>query len=455
MSLTTFSTGLSGLYTASEALNVVGNNLANLNTAGYKSSNISFSDVLGEQFSTPGTAASGNTASIGLGAQVSSVRANFNQGSLQTTNNPLDVAIQGSGFLVVNNAQGQFYTRAGNLQLDANGNLVNQGGANVQGYLQNPTTGQIDTTALQSIKIPSGLNNPVATSDFNAGMNLDASAAKGTEFTTSIQLYDTLGKPHTATVTLAKDVSGGATPTALWRFDITIPNNEVAGVAATDTKQYSLITGKVATTPPAAGALAFDGTGKLTSAYLGADPTTLPALANITLPPTGGTLPQLTDGGSFSASGITWTLLDPTNGTPNITGFGSASEVSASSQNGAAAGSLNSLSIQSDGTISAVFSNGTTTNVGQIALARFSNVGGLVDQGSGLYGSSVCSGTAFIGAAGQGGRGTLNGGSLEQSNVDLATELTKIITFQRGYQASAKIITATDQIMQDTINMKQ
>ena len=143
MSLTTFSTGLSGLYTASEALNVVGNNLANLNTAGYKSSNISFSDVLGEQFSTPGTAASGNTASVGLGAQVSSVRANFSQGSLQTTNNPLDVAIQGSGFLVVNNAQGQSYTRAGNLQLDANGNLVNQAGANVQGYLQNPATGQI------------------------------------------------------------------------------------------------------------------------------------------------------------------------------------------------------------------------------------------------------------------------------------------------------------------------
>ena len=453
MSLTTFSTGLSGLYTSSEALNVVGNNLANLNTAGYKASDISFSDVLGEQFTTPGTATSGNTASIGLGAQVSSVRANFGQGSLKTTNNPLDVAIQGSGFLVVNNAQGEFFTRAGNLQLDANGNLVTQAGANVQGYLQNPATGQIDNTVLQSIKIPSGLNNPVATSQFNVGMNLDASAAKGTEFTTSIQVYDSLGKPHTATLTLAKDVSAGTNPTALWRFDITIPNNQVAGVAATDTQQYSLLTGKVATTPPAAGALAFDGNGKLKSAYVGADPTTLPALANITIPAT--SLPQLANGGSLSTTGISWTLLDATTGTSNISGFGSPSEVTASSQNGAAAGSLNSLSIQSDGTISAVFSNGTTTNVGQIALARFSNVGGLVDQGGGLYSSSVGSGTPFVGAAGQGGRGTLNGGALEQSNVDLATELTKIITFQRGYQASAKIITATDQIMQDTIAMKQ
>jgi flagellar hook protein FlgE len=453
MSLTTFSTGLSGLYTSSEALNVVGNNLANLNTAGYKSSDISFSDVLGEQFTTPGTAISGNTASIGLGAQVSSVRANFGQGSLKTTNNPLDVAIQGSGFLVVNNAQGQFFTRAGNLQLDANGNLVTQAGANVQGYGQDPATGQIDTTVLSAIKIPSGLNNPVATSQFNVGMNLDASAATGTAFTTSIQLYDSLGKPHTATLTLAKDVSAGASPTAIWRFDVTIPNNQVAGVAATDTKQYSLITGAVATTPPAEGALTFDGSGKLTSAYLGADPATLPALANITLP--AANFPQLADGGSLSTNGITWNLLDATTGASNISGFGSPSEVTANSQNGTAAGSLNSLSIQSDGTISAVFSNGTTTNVGQIALARFSNVGGLIDQGSGLYSSSQGSGTPFIGSAGQGGRGTLNGGALEQSNVDLATELTKIITFQRGYQASAKIITATDQIMQDTIAMKQ
>src|ERR1700733_4633114 len=112
MSLTTFSTGLSGLNTATQALNVVGNNLANLNTVGYKSSDISFSDILGQQFSTPGTAASGNSASIGEGAQVSAVRADFSQGSITTTGNPLDVAIQGSGFLVVDSAQGQFYTRA-------------------------------------------------------------------------------------------------------------------------------------------------------------------------------------------------------------------------------------------------------------------------------------------------------------------------------------------------------
>ena len=454
MSLTTFSTGLSGLYTSGEALNVVGNNLANLNTPGYKSSDISFSDVLGEEFSTPGTATSGNTASIGLGAQVSSVRANFSQGSIQTTNNPLDVAIQGSGFLVVDNVNGQFYTRAGDLQLDANGNLVTQAGGNIQGYLMNPATGQIDTSTLRSIQIPSGLNNPIATSNFTVGMNLDASAPKGTTFTTAVQIYDSLGKAHTATVSLVKDVTGGSTPEPLWRFDVTIPNKEIAGVASTDTSQFSLLTGKVATTPPAAGALAFDGTGKLVSAYIGADPATLPALANLKVPPSGVTIPAMADGASFNASGITWKLLDPTS-TPTITGFADSSAVTANSQDGAASGSINSLSILPDGTISATFNTGNVSKVGQVALARFSNVGGLVDQGGNLFESSIASGTAFIGQAGQGGLGTLIGSSLEQSNVDLATELTKIITFQRGYQASAKIITATDQIMQDTINMKQ
>src|SRR5207237_5399991 len=148
------STGLSGLATNSQALNVVGNNLANLNTVGYKTSDISFTDILGQTFSTPGTAKSGNTMEIGLGAQVGAVRQLFTQGSLQTTNNPLDVAIQGKGFLVVKNGQGQFYTRAGNLHLDADGNLVTAGGANVQGYTLNAPPGQIDPQrALKHIKV--------------------------------------------------------------------------------------------------------------------------------------------------------------------------------------------------------------------------------------------------------------------------------------------------------------
>ncbi|HYR85230.1 MAG TPA: flagellar hook protein FlgE [Terriglobia bacterium] len=455
MGLTTFSTGLSGLATNSQGLNVIGNNLANLNTVGYKTSNISFTDVLGQTFNTVGTAKSGNTMTIGLGAQVSGVRQVFNQGSVSTTNNPLDVAIQGKGFLVVKAADGgQFYSRAGNMHLDADGNLVAESGAQIQGYVRNATTGKIDTNlGVNSIKMPSGLDSPVATGEFELEMNLDANAVTGTQFSKDIQIYDSLGKPHLATLTLQKEISGGATPVTKWRFDVTIPQNEVAGQAAS-TAKLSLITGTVQSGAPTAGTLLFDSNGKMTSAWRGADPTPPPALGNLTIPNTGVTLPTMANGANLSSS-INFKLLNSLTGLSNVTGYGSPSEVTAASQNGAAAGSLNNLAIQSDGTISAVFSNGNTVDVAQLVLAQFSNQDGLLSQGGGFYSETTASGASFFGIPGEGGRGHLISGGLEQSNVDLATELTKIITFQRGYQANAKIITLTDQIMQDTMNIRQ
>jgi flagellar hook protein FlgE len=454
MGLTTFSTGLSGLATNSEGLSVVGNNLANLNTTGFKASDISFTDVLGQTFSTPSTPESGGLNTIGLGAQVGSVRQNMTQGTLATTNNPLDVAIQGKGFLVVKDANGQFYTRAGNLHLDANGFLVSDDGSKVQGYARNPATGLIDPNqGLADLNIPAGIDNPVPTSNFEVAMNLDANAVDGTHFNTSIQVFDSLGNSHLATLSMQKHISTGATPATTWSFDITIPNNEIAGVPATNTQQFSLITGAVATATPSAGTLAFDNTGKLTFAYIGAAPSPLPALGNLTIPPSSVTLANLADGGVLSNTGITWKLLSA-GGTPNITAYGSPSAVTSSTQDGAAPGSLSDVAIASDGTISAVFSNGKTTDVAQIVLAQFNNVNGLVPEGGGKYAESTASGALFLSTPGVGGSGQLTSGALEQSNVDLATELTKIITFQRGYQANAKIITVTDQIMQDTLNMK-
>jgi flagellar hook protein FlgE len=454
MGLTTFSAALSGLSTNSQGLNVVGNNLANLNTVGFKASNISFTDVLGQTFSTAGTPESGRTMQIGLGAQVGSVRQSMTQGSIQTTNNPLDVAIQGKGFLVAKNSDGQFYTRAGNMHLDANGFLVTDNGSQIQGYTRNATTGAIDTNlGMSSIQLPSGIDNPVATSQFELAMNLDANAADKTQFSTPIQVYDSLGKAHTATLTLQKEITTGATPTTRWHFDVTIPNNEIAGVAASDTSQYSLITGGVVTGAPAAGALVFDNSGKLVSAYTGADPATPPPLADLTIPPTGVTMPAMAGGGTLSSS-VSWKLLGD-GSSPDITGFASTSAVTASTQNGAASGTLSNVFIGTDGTINAIFSNGKTSQVAQLALAQFSNVDGLVSQGGGFYAETLASGSAFFGAPGEGGRGQTLGGSLEQSNVDMATELTKIITFQRGYQANARMITVTDQLMQETMNLRQ
>jgi flagellar hook protein FlgE len=460
MGLSTFSTALSGLSTNSQGLNVVGNNLANLNTVGFKASTISFTDVLGQEFTSRATPASGSAMTIGLGSQVGSVRQFMSQGTIQTTSNPLDVAIQGKGFLTVKNNDGQFYTRAGNLHIDANGYLVNDAGALVQGYTRNPATGQVDTTlGMNSIQLPSGVNNPVKTSLFEIAANLDANAADGSQFTANVEMYDSLGAKHTATVTFQKENGTGATPQTTWHFDITIPNNEIAGVPATDTQKYSLITGGVpAAGAPAGGALVFDSNGQLTSAYIGAAPATLPAVANLTFPPSGTTLGALASGGLLSPT-FTWKLLADKTNTPDITGYGvdpnGHSEVTASVQNGSPAGSLSNLNIGPDGMISAIFNNGTTSDVGQIVLAEFTNTDGLVSQGNSLYAESVASGTAFFGVPGEGGRGPMLGGALEQSNVDMAAELTKIITFQRGYQANARMITVTDQIMQEIMNMRQ
>jgi flagellar hook protein FlgE len=197
----------------------------------------------------------------------------------------------------------------------------------------------------------------------------------------------------------------------------------------------------------------FDSSGQLTSAYLGPDPATPPALANITFPPTGVTLPAMANG-AFLSPNMTWTLLGSSN-TANITGYASPSEVTASVQNGAPAGTLTNLYIGPDGVISAIFNNGQTSPVGQIVLAQFTNVDGLIEQGGGFFAESLASGAAYFGIPGEGGRGPLLSGTLEQSNVDLATELTKIITYQRGYQANARMVTVTDQIMQETMNIRQ
>jgi flagellar hook protein FlgE len=453
MGLTTFATALSGLASNSQALNVVGNNLANLNTVGFKASSINFTEVLGQTFGAAGTSKSGNIMHVGRGSQVAAVRSTFSQGSAQTTSNPLDVAIQGKGFLVLGDGGGKYFTRAGNLHLDADGFLVAENGYRVQGYVKNAATGKVDTNlGLQDLKIPNSLEQPVTTSQFELTMNLDSSALVGTQFTTSVQIFDSLGTAHLATITLQKDVTGGTPTTTKWDFDITIPRNEIAGIPASNTDKLSLITGAVSTTPTA-GTLVFDSVGELVSAYIGPDPATLPALANLKVPPTSVTLPALANGAVFDANGITWKLVNDDT-SPNITGFTSASEVTFSDQNGTGAGSLNNLTIQSDGTLAAVFNNGKTTSFAQIALAQFSNLDGLMAQGGGLYVESPASGASFIGPPGEGGRGQLLSGSLEQSNVDMATELTKIITFQRGYQANAKLISVTDQILQETMNMR-
>ena len=447
MGLNTFSTALSGMDSSTMGLNVVGNNLANLNTVGFKGSDVLFSEVLGQQFSTPG----GNVNHLGLGSQVQAIRTSSSQGGIQTSNNPLDVAIQGQGMLVVEDNGTRMYTRAGSMRLDADGNLVSTSGLNMQGYTRNPISGAIDRSlGIQDIQIPSTLVAPTPTSQFEVGMNLDGRQPSGTQFSTSVQLFDSFGASHLANLSLQKEVSGTTTPVTRWRFDLTIPANQFAGANPADTSSLSLLTGTTATANPAAGALVFDGAGNLTSAYIGADPATNPPLADLTLPT--GSVPTLANGGTLSP--ITWNMISGS-GVPSISGYASGNEVTTSSQNGSFAGTMSSLSIQSNGMLSAVFNNGKTIDVGQLVLAQFRNVDALTAQGGGLFTESSNSGEARLGAPEDSGQGKLISSSLELSNVDLATELTRVITYQRGYQASARMITTADQILQETLNIRQ
>jgi flagellar hook protein FlgE len=433
MGMNTFATGLAGLSANGQGLNVVGNNLANLNTVGFKSSNISFSEVLGR-----------------LGTQVSGIRNTFGQGGVQTSSNPLDVAIQGRGFLVQSDGGNRFYTRNGSLHLDSDGFLVGENNFNIQGYMRNPQTGLIDQNlGIGNIQVPTGLMAPVPTTEFQLGMNLDAAAPTGTRFSASVQLYDSQGTAHMATLSLEKNVTG-TPPVTQWLYDLTIPENEVSGANPLSTAKFSLLTGAVATATPSAGALVFDNAGTLISSYVGTAPATLPALADLGVPPTGVTIPTLANGAQLSP--ITWKLAANST-TTGITGFSSPSEMSIVNQNGSAPGSMSNMSVMPDGTLSAAFSNGLTMNVGQIVLAQFSNLEGLKSEGGGLYTENTVSGISRLGVPGDSSLGTLLGGALEQSNVDMAAELTKIITVQRGYPANAKIITVTDQIMQETLNL--
>ena len=449
MAFTTFSTALSGLSTNTQGLNVVGNNLANMNTVGYKTTNITFMDVLGESVSGAGK---GGGANVGLGAQVGRVAAVFTQGGLETTNNPTDVAIQGTGFFAVSDGTAQLYTRAGNFHIDADGNLVTPTGHFIQGYSKDSVTGAIDTNGeLTNVKIPSTTGNSNPTSKFELALNLDASAPTGTVFSTTVQIFDSVGEAHLASVDLIKD-SISATETS-WKFDVTIPHKDFTGIASTSTDQFSLLTGAIAASPPAASTLVFDTNGRLKSVYTGATPAVLPPVANLDIPPTGVTIPSFANAATINPNGVQWKLIAD-NGDLNATGYATASNVTFSNQDGVPPGDMNSLTIQADGTIAGIFSNGLTLDVAKIAIAQFNNENGLTPQGNGLYSESAASGSLLLGTPGQGGRGRLVGGALELSNVDLAAEFTKIITFQRGYQANARMITATDQILQETMNLR-
>jgi len=419
-----FSIPLSGLTAESTALSAIANNLANQNTTGYKDTSVLFSDLF---YQNLGTTGSGDPIQVGAGTKVGSMPALFTQGSVSATGVPTDVAIQGTGFFAVQNSSGVInYTRAGDFSVDANNFLVTSEGQQVLGYPA--VNGVVNTGAgIAPIQLGAGtISPPTATANAQLTLNLNAVSTVGDTFSTPVTIYDSLGASHTLTVTFTN--SG---PNA-WNYSLNIPPTDLSAAGAT---------GVLAT-----GTLTFNGNGVLTGDTATTGGTAAPPLSNITAIPITG----FADGASNQT--FNWNLLNGP--TPVITQVAAPSSTSAAQQDGSSSGSLVNFNIGGDGTITGSFSNGKTQALGELALANFANVDGLQLNGNTDFSPTLASGPPVVGVPGAGGLGTLSGGSLELSNVDIATEFANLIVAQRGFEADAKAVTTFDQITQDTIALK-
>jgi flagellar hook protein FlgE len=418
---TSFSTALSALNATSTAIDVVGNNLANMNTPGFKTSELCFSDLVTESLG-----AGLGTTQVGFGtAQPLTIR-EFTQGAIQTSAGLMDAAIQGQGFFVTMDTSGNtLYTRAGNFTTDSSGNLITDTGQFVQGWTTiDPTTGQVDTNGpVGNIVVPVGtLKSPTVTTAFTDDLNLNSSATADatSSFTTPMTVYDSLGNTHVLTLSFQK------TGANAWSYNVTVPGADVTGGTAGTPFDIS----------GASGTLTFDTNGNLTDPAAGS--------------PINFSIPGLTDGASDM--NVSWSLYN-SDGSGRITQFSQPSASSASSQNGAGAAELVSVGLANGGGIVAQYSDGTQLTVGQVAVASVRNPSTLVAVGNNDFQLSQLTAAPAIGMPGTGGRGTIQGGSLEASTVDIATEFTNLIVYQRGYEANAHVITTADQLSQDTINL--
>jgi flagellar hook protein FlgE len=408
-----FSIPLSGLNAHSSELSVISNNLANLNTTGYKDQGTSFRDLF---YQTVGSTGGGNPVQIGNGVQVEGVSSNFNDGSLDNTGVPTDMAITGDGYFVTRKDGVMQYTRAGNFTVSKSGELTTQDGQIVLGY---PAPGGVINTgtALGPLQLGKGLTNPALPTSWVAlHSNLDASANVGDPpFSTPVTVYDSLGTAHVLSFEFSK------TATNTWSYQVSIPAADVGS------------SGPGPTVIAGPSSLVFDTNGKLTT----------PA-ANVS----GIQVTGLADGATNLD--LTWNLYD-SSGAPTITQMTAPSTTASTNQNGYNSGTLQDFSVDASGILQGTFNNGQVMALGQIAIASFANQQGLERIGSNVYAPTLSSGAAVVGVPGSGGWGVIAGGSLELSNVDVAKEFAKMILAQRGYEANAKVVTTFDTISQDTI----
>ncbi|MEO8592517.1 MAG: flagellar hook protein FlgE [Candidatus Solibacter sp.] len=420
---TSFSTALSALNATATAVDVVGNNLANLNTPGFKTNVVYFRDLV-----TQSLGAGLGETQVGFGTGRPLTVRQFTQGAIQSSTGLLDAAIQGDGFFVIKNAQGNaLYTRAGAFQVDDYGNLKTNTGELVQGWTNlDPITGKLDTNgAIGDIVVPVGAaKQPIATNQFTLDVNLNSSATpdSSSRFSDTIKIYDSLGTSHVLTVHFEK------TAPSQWSYSVTIPGDEITG--GTLGTPFD-ITGS-------SGTLTFGSDGLLTG----------PAPGSLI----GFDIPGLATGAADMH--LDWNCYNG-NGTARITQFGQPSAPSASSQNGSAAAQLIRVGLADGGKMLAQYSDGQQVIVGQVAMASVRNPESLIAAGNNNYQVSARTATPAIGLPNQGGRGDIVGGAIEASTVDIAREFTNLIVLQRGYQANSRVITTVDELSQETINLKR
>lgn len=421
--------GVSGLRAEGEALGVVGDNIANVNTVGFKSQRAVFEDVLGHSI-LAGT----SSALPGSGVRIGEVQQMFTQGTLSNTGVSTDLALNGDGFFVVKGAvdgiNGNFYTRAGQFVLDKDGFLTNTQGLQVQGYAANGD-GTFQA-APSSVKAPTASLPARATTAMTITANLDASAtvptwdatqpAQTSNYSTSITVYDSLGNSHDV------DVYFNKTADNAWDYHAMVDASEL--------------------NPPGTGFTEI-GTGSLTFTTNGALDTlttTTPMAPTWGGGATGG-LPITLDFGTPIAAGGT--------GLDGTTQFSSPSAVSSQSQDGYTSGDFSGISVDGQGVVMGLYTNGQKLAISQLAIAKFRSNDGLGRAGQNLWIETRDSGTAALGTASSGGRAAVSSGALEGSNVDLAEEFVGLIQHQRSFSANSKTITTADEMLQELINIKR
>jgi len=423
-----FQQGLSGLNASSKNLDVIGHNIANSGTVGFKASRTEFAAMVANAI---GTAGSGNA---GIGVQVGAVAQQFTQGNISVTGNNLDVAINGNGFFRIQQADGSTaYTRAGNFKLDDKGNVVTNNHGKVMGYPMDPITGTRTASTPQPLSFPTGVPIPARESTtIKASFNLDARAPDAAGNPAATPPIAPTPRSTYGTSINVYDSQGVATPVSMY-----FQKNSANTWDVYDKLDDPSATPPVVATP--IGQITFDNNGNIVG------PAATPPATGFQMPVT--IAPPTPNPNNLPAYTVQVNL-------DGVTQFGTKFAVSELTQDGYTAGQLTGINIGNDGTIMASYSNGVTRAEGQVALASFRNTQGLADIGNNLWQETFESGQPVMGVPTEGAFGALRSGALEDSNVDLTAELVNMMTAQRAYQANAQTIKTQDQVLSTLVNLR-